>query len=216
MTTEPRPRVLLVDDHPLVVQGLAGLLQDEGFTVVGQAPDCERALVLLSQADVDLVVVDLSLEQGSGYDLLARLNPGPVALVYSVHEDGDHVRRALEAGAMGYVTKREDPEVLVQCLREVLTGNRVLSPRAARAMANAVARGPAHTPEEVLSPQELQVYRLVGRGYGTQEIGREMDLSVRTVETYYGRILLKLDLPGRRELRRHAADSALRRSGDPA
>jgi DNA-binding NarL/FixJ family response regulator len=204
-------RVLLVDDHPVVRSGLAGLLQDEGFDVVGIASTEGEALELLARAPTDLAVVDLTLEHGSGFDVLATLQkrfPATSTVVYSVHEDGNQVRRALEAGAKGYVTKREDPEVLVQCLRRVRSGERFLSPRAARGMADALAKGPSSNPEQVLSPQELQVYGLTGRGLSAQGIAEQMDISVRTVETYYGRILTKLNLPGRRELRQHATEWA--------
>lgn len=184
---KPAARVILVDDHPLVRQGLAGLLQDEGFEVVGTAATAPEAQPLLARAPVDLVVVDLTLEHGTGLALLPAIRrdaPGAAVVVYSVHEDGDRVRHALEAGAMGYVTKREDPEVLLACLRQVRSGQRFLSPRASRAMADAVAHGAAPVPEDVLSRQEQQVYELVGHGHAAPEIAQRMGLSVRTVETY--------------------------------
>jgi len=202
-----RARVLLVDDHPVVAQGLAGLLEDEGFDVVGIAASVPEAMKQLAGAPTDLAVVDLTLEAGSGLDLLAHLrarHPGVSAVVYSVHEDGDHVRRALAAGAVGFVTKREDPDVLLACLRHVQTGERFLSPRAGRALADAVASGLPTLPEDALSPQELQVFERVGRGFAPQDIAAQMGLSVRTVETYLTRILTKLDLGGRRELRQRA------------
>lgn len=212
----PPTRLVLVDDHPVVRQGLAGLLQDEGFDVAGIASTGTEVLDLLRQTGADVAIVDLTLEHGSGLMVLCEIRrqaPGVVLVVYSVHEDGDRVRRALEAGAMGYVTKREDPEVLVQCLRHVCAGERFLSPRAARGMADALARVPTPVPEEVLSPQELHVYEWVGRGLAAQDIATRMDLSVRTVETYFGRIQEKLNLAGRRELRQHAAERARQGSG---
>ena len=210
-----RTRLLLLDDHPLVRQGIAGLLSDGGFDVAGQAGTTEDALRLLGQEPVDVVVLDLSLEEGSGLDFLAAVRdrfPGMCAVVYSVHADGDRVRRAFATGAMGYVTKAEDPEILAECVRRVRAGERFLSPRAARAMADALARGPVREPEAVLSRQELQVYRLLGTEVRTQEIAASMGLSVRTIETYYDRILTKLGLPGRRELRRQSAEDARRRA----
>lgn len=206
-------RLILVDDHPVVRQGLADLLSDEGFEVAGVAATEAETLELMAQAPVDVIVLDLTLEHGSGLAVMATVRreaPKTRLIVYSVHEDGDRVRRTLEAGAMGYVTKREDPEVLVECLRHVRAGERFLSPRATRAMADALAQGPTTVPNLVLSPQELQVYTSTGRGLAAQEIATEMDLSVRTVETYYGRILDKLGLSGRRDLRRHAAEWARR------
>ncbi len=207
------PCVVLVDDHPVVRQGLAALLGDEGFNVVATASTFEEALDALLSTTVDILVVDLVLEHGSGLEVLVAIRSRKLmvpAVVYSVHEDSDRVRRSIEAGARGYVSKREDPDVLLECLRRICSGERFLSPRAARAMADAVAQGPVLIPEQVLSPQEMQVYSLTGHGHAAQEIGARMGLSVRTVETYYGRILDKLGIPGRRELRHHATKWALR------
>ncbi len=209
-------RVLLVDDHPVVRQGLSGLLRDEGFRVVGAAATAHEALDTLARSEAEIVVLDLTLDGESGLELLGAVRdrfPGVVTVVYSVHEDGNRVRRAFEAGARGFVTKREDPEVVVQCLREVRSGERFASPRAARAMADAVAQGPARSPEKVLSPQELTVYALVGQGYGSREIAERLGLSVRTVDTYYGRIVLKLNVAGRRELRLDATEWARHNAG---
>ncbi len=204
-------RVLLLDDHPVVRQGLAGFLRDEGFDVVGVAATIGDALARLGQRPADVLVLDLSLEGAAGDDILPALgavSPATRVVVYSVHEDSERIRGAFESGALGYVTKREDPEVLARGIEEVSVGGRFLSPRAARAIAEALARGPLVTLGHVLSPQELQVYELLGQGHATGEIAKRMGLSTRTVETYYGRILAKLDLPGRRELRLHAAREA--------
>jgi DNA-binding NarL/FixJ family response regulator len=209
--------VLLVDDHPVLRRGLAALLQDEGIDVVGQAASAHEAIARLEDLSPDVVVLDLSLEEGSSLSLLAALHersPRSAVVVYSVHEDGERIRRAFERGAMGYVTKREDPDVLIAAIRCVRTGERFLGARAARAMADDLARGAVVAPDEVLSPQELEVYRLIGLALGTPQIAAAMGLSVRTVETYYDRILGKLGLAGRRELRHHAAERA-RRSADP-
>jgi len=209
----PTARVFLVDDHPVVRKGIAGLLEDEGFDIVGLAGNVTEAMELLARTPTDLVVVDLTLEQGSGIDVLngiRRTIPATVAVVYSVHEDGERVRRALEAGAMGYVTKREDPALLVECLRHVHSGERFLSPRAARAMADALAQGLTPIPAEVLSAQELQVFAAAGRGLNAQQTATEMGLSVRTVESYYGRIVFKLRITGRRALHQSAVDWARR------
>ncbi|HPQ72102.1 MAG TPA: response regulator transcription factor [bacterium] len=217
MTPEPHAKVMLVDDHPLVRQGLADLLADEGFDIVATAASESEAHDSLARVTTDLVIVDLTLEHGTGFDILAlvnRLQPAALAIVYSVHEDGAQVRRAIKAGALGYVTKREDPEMLVQCLRRVRQGERFLSPRAARAMADDLIHDEIPMPEQVLSAQELEVFSLAGRGYTAQTTADKMGLSVRTVETYYGRILEKLNLPGRRELRRQAADWVRTSSGN--
>jgi two-component system invasion response regulator UvrY len=127
-------------------------------------------------------------------------------VVYSVHEDGDKVRQAMQAGAFGYVTKREDPDLLLVALHHARRGERYLSPRGSRAMAESVASGPGLDPRELLSPQEMEVFVLTGRGHAIPDMAEKMNLSVRTVETYLGRIIEKLGMGGRRELRLFASE----------
>ncbi len=205
-------RVILVDDHPVIRQGLSGLLQDEGFQIVGIASNISETVELLAKTPpTDVAVVDLSLENESGFDVLALIRketPKVTTVVYSVHEDIVNVRRALKLGAMGYVTKREDPEVLVDCINKAHAGERYLSPRAAHFLADALAGNGEKAPDEVLSPQEMQVYTLMGKGIATPDIADSMGISARTVETYYSRILFKLGLPGRRDLLQHAIEYA--------
>lgn len=211
MDGKTKPKVILVDDHPVVRQGLASLVEAEGFDVVAAVATAAQALDALAAVPADLVVVDLTLEKGAGMDVLAAMKkvvPAGLAVVYSVHEDGDLVRRAIEAGARGYVTKREDPDILLEALRRVHQGERFLSPVASRAVAEALAQSPGPMPEEVLSQQEYQVYALIGEGHSAQETADRMGLSTRTVDTYLTRILGKLNLPGRRELRLHATRHA--------
>jgi DNA-binding NarL/FixJ family response regulator len=138
--TGPRAiRVLLVDDHPAVRQGLALLLADEGFAVCGEAGSCADALTGLEKDRVDVAIVDLSLDGEDGAALVADLRRlGVPALVYSMHNDPRHVGGAFAAGALGYVTKREFHGVLVQAVREVAAGRRFVSPCAAAALAEAL------------------------------------------------------------------------------
>jgi two-component system invasion response regulator UvrY len=206
-------RWFLVDDHPVILRGLSPLLAGEGWKLEGSASSQAEALERLPARQVEVVLLDLSLEQGSGMELLAWLHaerPDLPAIVYSVHQDSSWVRRALSAGARGYVTKSEDPEVLLQCLEEVGAGGTFLSPRARQGLAS----GPAEfvAPEQVLSPQELQIYRLTGDGYTASDIAKLLDLAVRTVDSYYGRILVKLGLISRRDLRIQAVAAARRQS----
>jgi DNA-binding NarL/FixJ family response regulator len=195
-------RVLLVDDHPAVRQGLRLVLEHQGMAVCGEAAGPERALALAAQADAQLVIVDLSLGQENGLHLLAdltRRHPRLQTLVYSMHEDPGHIRRALRAGARGYQGKGEAIELLVQGLREVLAGRIYLSPRIAQALARAEASG-----SESLSRKEQDIYGLLGQGLPTAAIAARLDLSPRTVETYFARMQAKLRLAGTRELRQQA------------
>lgn len=198
-------RVLIVDDHPAVRQGLGVLLEPEGIRVCAEADGRAEALTACQQHKPDVVLVDLSLGDEDGMVLLENLRDrGLLSLVYSMHEDGPHVKRAFAAGALGYVTKREVHRVLVQAIIEVANGRRFVSPRAAVALAEQVAEDPADTILRELSRQEQEVYGLLGVGENTKQIAVAMKISARTVESYYDRILVKLGLEGMHELRRHA------------
>jgi DNA-binding NarL/FixJ family response regulator len=198
-------RVLIVDDHPAVCQGLSLLLEHEGVAVCAEANGRTAALACLKECRPDLALVDLSLGDEDGLVLVEDLSKHSLpALVYSMYEDGRHVEAAFAAGALGYVTKREIQGVLVQAIRAVAAGRRFVSPRAALALADRAADVRPDEPFSGLSPQEQQVYRLLGEGAGATEIAAAMNISARTVESYYSRILVKLGLEGMRELRRHA------------
>jgi two-component system, NarL family, invasion response regulator UvrY len=198
-------RVLIADDHPAVCQGLGLLLEPEGILVCAESGGRAEALARIDACRPDLVLVDLSLGDEDGLVLVEDLRERALpALVYSMHDDGQHVEAAFAAGALGYVTKREVHRVLVQAIREIAAGRRFVSPRAALALAERIAEAPSNAPLGELSKQERQVYRLLGEGAGTSEIARTLRISTRTVESYYARILVKLGLDGMRELHRHA------------
>lgn len=198
-------RILVVDDHPAVCQGLGLLLEPEGILVCGEAGGRTEALARADECLPDLALVDLSLGDEDGLVLVEDLHGRKLpSLVYSMYEDGRHVEGAFAAGALGYVTKREIRGVLVQAIREVAAGRRFVSPRAAVALASRIADAQPNDGYVDLSNKEREVYRLLGEGRGTREIAAGMAISARTVESYYARILVKLGLDGMRELRRNA------------
>jgi DNA-binding NarL/FixJ family response regulator len=197
-------RLFMVDDHPGVREGLRLLLEQQGMVVCGEAGDAAATLAALPEAAPDLVILDLSLGEDSGLTLLravARLLPAVPILVYSMHEDAFHVQQALAAGAQGYVTKREISSQFLLAIDQLLQGRQHTSPRARQALDNLPAEA---RPAKVLSPRELFVYRLLGLGYSTHAIAVELEVSRHTVDSYFGRILEKLDLPGMEALRRRA------------
>jgi len=206
MDTQSRPiRVLIVDDHPAVRQGLALLLESEGIVVCAEAGNCAAALAQAGAHRPDLALVDLSLGDEDGLMLVAGFRQRALpCLVYSMHSDGGHVESAFAAGALGYVTKQEVQRVLVEAIGEVAAGRRFVSPKAAIALAEQAAAGRIIANLAELSVQEHQVYRLLGAGGTTKDIAAAMNISPRTVESYYARMLVKLNLEGVRELRRHA------------
>lgn len=198
MSVPDTPKLFLVDDHPLVRAGLAHLLQASGFAVVGEAGTGSEALSHPALVTNPLVIVDLSLGDESGIDLIKHLRlRGLSVLVYSMHEGANVIRNALEAGAGGYVTKREAAHSLAEAIRSVSTGSRYLSPRAAAACHEA-------NPLDGLSGQQRQLYRLLGQGFTNEEIARQLNISVRTLESYYVRVIDKLGVKGVKELRQQA------------
>jgi len=208
--TSSRPiRVLLVDDHPAVRQGLALLLSPEGIVVCAEAGGRAEALARVKECRLDLAIVDLSLDAEDGTTLIADLQGRNVpVLVYSMHKEARHVETAFATGALGYVTKQELQSVLVQAIREVAAGREFVSPIAGVAMAEHAKKPQANDELRHLSQQEREVYQLLGKGEGTYEIGATLNISTRTVESYYGRILVKLGLNGMYELRHHAINHA--------
>lgn len=203
-------RVFIVDDHPAVREGLAVLLERRHITICGAADDAGPALASIEAARPDVVLVDLSLERGSGERLVEQLHSrGMTVLVYSMHEDSMRVKRAFAAGADGYVTKREGAQVLTQAIREVVAGRRYLSERARDSLLGAGQElDAAGAPRVNLSDREALVLRRLGDGDSNEEIGRMLHISPRTVETYCGRIMEKLALTGMKELRRYAIQQA--------
>jgi len=205
VTAQARIRVLLVDDHPAVREGLALLLAPDGIDVVAEASTRAEALSRVKEPRPDLAIVDLSLDTEDGAALIADLRARDVpALAYSMHKDARHVEGAFAAGALGYVTKTELHGVLVQAVRQVAAGRQFVSPVAAVALAERASQPHAQPGARDLSQQERQVYRLLGNGEGTYEIAAAMNISTRTVESYYARIIVKLGVSGMYELRHHA------------
>jgi DNA-binding NarL/FixJ family response regulator len=201
-------RVFVVDDHPAVREGLALLLGQRGITLCGEAADAAQTLARLGEAQPDVTLVDLSLQRASGIALIEALHGhGQAVLVYSMHEDAVHIKRAFAAGAGGYVSKREGTEALVQAIHEVAAGRRYLS----RRVQNALVGGESDSAEARLlglSDRETLVLRWLGQGDSGDEIARRLHISPRTVETYCGRIMEKLGLAGMKELRRYAIQQA--------
>jgi DNA-binding NarL/FixJ family response regulator len=205
-------RIVLADDHNVVRAGLKALIDSQPtMEVVGEAGD---GVEVLAQADAvrpDLVVMDLSMPRLNGLEATQQLRarfPELHVLVLSVHEDATYLRRALEAGATGYVLKRAAADSLIGAIREVSEGRVYLDPALAATLAQSVLgvgrAGAAAT--IALSEREAAVLRLIAQGYSNKEIAAQLDLSVKTVETYKARAMEKLALANRVDIVRYAAD----------
>lgn len=212
-----RARVLIVDDHPAVREALSlRISRQPDLEVCGEAVDVKEALHIVASARPDVAVVDLSLKNGSGLDLIKRMSDrdSPVRiLVWSMHSEALYARRALRAGALGYITKDQATDKIIEAIRRVISGKVWLSEEMAeRILERSV--GPegqesARNPVDALADRELEVFRLIGEGVTTAEIAAQLFLSVKTVETYRDRIRLKLDLKNGAELARAAAEWVL-------
>lgn len=197
--------ICIADDHPAMRQVLTLLFTQSGHRVCGETETIEATLRAVDANRPDVVVVDISLSGESGLDLLAELRTRPVAaLVYSMHEDADLIERAFSLGAAGYVTKREDSAVLLEALEAILAGERYVSPRAARSLAERMAARGGRPAQKPLSDKERRILNLLNTGNSTTEIAAALSISNRTVESYCARIIAKLELDGMKELRKYA------------
>jgi DNA-binding NarL/FixJ family response regulator len=204
-------RILLVDDHPIVRRGLAQFLQQTpDIRVCGEADDASKTLEAIKQTSPDLVIVDLSLEGVSGLDLIEEINslhPKLPMLVLSMHDETLYAERALRAGARGYVMKDKPVDEVLTAIRSILTGEVYLSSvMSARLVRKMVGGSPEATDSLVgrLSNRELQVFELIGHGYGTRNIAAKLHLSVKTIDTHRENIKRKLNLADTVELHQHA------------
>lgn len=205
-------RVLLVDDHPLVREGIAARLGSEsGIEVVGEAGDAETALERVAALRPTIVLTDIGMKGVGGIELTRRLltqDPALRVLVLSMYDSADYAQQALAAGACGYVLKDSPSAELVAALRSVAGGGTFLSP----AMAQRLFR--PSTPRAQLSEREAQILALLAQGQSSKQIARTLDIGVRTVETHRQAIRRKLDLAGQAELIRYAVEHA--RGGPPS
>jgi len=196
-------RILLADDHAIVRDGLRALLQaDPGMEVVGSVADGVEAVTSVARLKPDVVVMDINMPGLNGIEATAqisKLRPAPRVLILSMHSSSEHVYRALHAGALGYVLKESAAVEVVEAVRAVAAGRRYLSGDVAEMVREAdLTRAGGRGPAEQLSARERQVLKLVVEGRGNKEIAQALSISVRTVETYRSRLMLKLalhDLP---------------------
>lgn len=204
-------RIFIVDDHPIFRQGLAQLInQESDLCVCGEADDYQGALRAVPELNPDMVIVDITLKDMSGIDLIKevrKLNRGINMLVISMHDESLYAERALRAGARGYVMKQEASESIVQAIRQVRIGGIYASPRMTEQMLSRFVEGPldaVESPLKALTDREMEVFHLIGEGLGISEIGLRLHLSVKTIGTYRERIKEKLNLRNSTELLRHA------------
>ncbi len=207
-------KVLLADDHSIVREGLRRIVEESGeMQVVAEAADGREAIQLVKKTLPDVAVIDISMPGVDGLEVISQLRtqqPKLPILVLTMHEEGQYVVRAIQAGAMGYITKQSAPEQLVNAIRKVHEGQRYLTDEAAEALALRIAKGnKGQSPLELLSMRELQVLRRLAMGHTNREIANAYHISIKTVDTYRARLLKKLGLRNNAELSRYAIQNRL-------
>jgi DNA-binding NarL/FixJ family response regulator len=212
-----RPRIFLVEDHAVFRAGVKAELGDS-VEVVGEADEAEAAVELIGERLPDVVLLDVHLPGGGGHAVLRGVlphHPGVQFLALSVSDAPEDVIDVIRAGARGYITKTISGPELLQAVYRVAAGDAVFSPRLAGFVLDAFAQGagaPAAglDPElDQLSPREREVLRLIARGYTYKEVGRDLGISAKTVESHVSSVLRKLQLSTRHELTRWATDRRL-------
>jgi DNA-binding NarL/FixJ family response regulator len=204
-------KILLVDDHPLVREWLTNLLnQQADFEVCGETGDAPAALQLVDTSKPDIAIVDITLADGSGLELIKSIKagqPGVAVLVLSMHDEMLYAERALRAGAAGYIMKSEATQKVIQAVRAVLGGEVYVSSKVASSLAQKLISGKKSDvalPVAELSDRELEVFQLLGRGFSTRQISEHLHVGFKTVQSYSARIKEKLNLANINELMREA------------
>ena len=206
-----KTRIFIVDDHPLVREWLSALLrQQPGLDLAGEADDASTALAAMLANPPDVAIVDLSLKNSSGLDLIKDLTehlPGTQAIVLSMHDEVFYAERALRAGARGYVTKQEATERILEAIRTVQSGRIFATPTLLAQLAERMVGRPPTSPAGgvvTLSDRELDVFRRLGHGQTTRQVANDLSISIKTVQAYCARIKEKLSLANGAELVREA------------
>lgn len=214
-------RIMIVDDHPLMRQGLAATIESaQNMKVCCQVSSAEEAMDEIAGANPDIVIVDISLPGMGGLELIKHLRnlyPDLKTLVVSRHDEVLYAERAIRAGARGYVMKLEAGEVIVEAIRRVMRGGIFVSEEINERLLMSMASGRpsiAQSPMEILSDRELEVLELFGKGQTTRDIAERLHLSVKTIESYRSRIKEKLHLSSATELMQRAVQWVNSESGD--
>jgi len=203
-------KILIVDDHPLVREGLALRISlHSDLEVCGEADNEDTALALAKETAPDLVLVDISLKSGHGIELIKRvraLDPAIRILVVSGYQESLYAERAFRAGALGYLNKQESNEKMIEAIRTVLAGERFLSPEISRRLVEQAlgASDVIKTPIERLTDRELEIFRMIGEGLTTSAIAERLFLSTHTIDTHRENIKRKLAVSNAAELSRTA------------
>ncbi len=200
-------RIYIVDDHPLVRQGLSQIVANEAdMEICGEAEDSPTAMKGVGDANPDAIIVDISLKGNNGLELIKNLkaiHENIPILVFSMHDETIYAQRALRAGAKAYVMKKESPSKVVEAIRKIIKGEIYVSPSVADQVLHQIVNGPGNvstSPVDRLTDRELEVVQLIGRGLSSREIAESLHLSVKTIESHRAHVKEKLNLRNATEL----------------
>jgi DNA-binding NarL/FixJ family response regulator len=206
-------KVVVVDDHAVVREGLKRIISENpGMAVTAEAGDGHEAMRIILSEPCDVVLLDITMPNKSGLDVLKQLHaqsPRLPVLVLSMHAEDQYAVRVLRAGAAGYLTKESAPAKLVQAIRKVVRGGKYVSPTLAERLVYDLGTDTSKAPHEILSDREYQVLCMIASGKTVTQIGEELGLSVKTVSTYRVRMLEKLNMKNNAELTRYAIKEGL-------
>jgi DNA-binding NarL/FixJ family response regulator len=200
-------RIYIVDDHPLVRQGLSQIVASEAdMEICGEAEDSPAAIRGVGEANPDAIIVDISLKGANGLELIKNLkaiHEDIPILVFSMHDETIYAQRALRAGAKAYVMKKESPSKVVDAIRKIIQGEIYVSPSVADQVLHQIVSGPGNvstSPVDRLTDRELEVVQLIGRGLSSREVAESLHLSVKTIESHRAHVKEKLSLRNATEL----------------
>lgn len=205
-------RILLIEDHPIFRKGLKDLInREETLTVCGEADSIATAWEQIGASNPDLIVIDIALKGRSGLDLIQEmksLKPHPLILVVSMFDETAYVKRALQAGAKGYIVKNESTKTVVAAIHKIIQGEIAVSEphltRIVESQFSSPGSDPLANPQSILSNRELEIFQLIGQGKSTKEISEELNLSIKTISTYREKIKDKLGLKHAAQLAKQA------------
>lgn len=206
-----KTRVLIIDDHPLLREGIALLINTQkDLEVCGQSDDALTALNTIEKLNPDVVVLDITLKTHNGIELLKNIKarfPELQVLILSMHDENIYAPRAFRAGAAGYVMKHEATENVINALRKIINGDIYMSTGLSERLLSRMVGGkatPLRSPVDELTDRELEIFTLLGKGMGTRPIAEKLHLSVKTIESHRAKIKEKLNLKTATELVHHA------------
>jgi DNA-binding NarL/FixJ family response regulator len=215
-----KKRILLVDDHPITRQGMKTLIDGQpGLSVCGEASTAPEAIELFTKLQPDLAIIDIALKSSNGIELTKNLKAMAAnlpVLVVSMHDENLYAERAVRAGAMGYLMKQEAGDKIIDAIARLFRGEMYLSEKAKERMLHGfINKRGAETPfsTDRLSDREMEVFNLIGNGYGTRQIAQMLNLSSKTIDSYREHLKLKLDLASGAELVRYAIQWAHNEAG---